>query len=196
MRGIKPREGVEVMGELMRQEQPQVGVLALNLRQWLQSYPMLAKIAFFTDNITAASSETPAQSRYMLKHLLSNEEADIETYLQTLVAATLCLKASQIDPYRPFTSLGFDSLMTLELRNRLENDLGERLSTALFWSYPTISALAEYLKKRFAPLSDSVPDIQVSIAKQGDEIKNGSLASILQEVEQLSDNDVRHLLKD
>ena len=45
-------------------------------------------------------------------------------------------------------SLGLDSLMALELRNRLEASLGITLPAALVWAYPTISALAEALCER------------------------------------------------
>ena len=45
-------------------------------------------------------------------------------------------------------SLGLDSLMALELRNRLETSLGITLPVALVWAYPTISGLAGALCER------------------------------------------------
>jgi phthiocerol/phenolphthiocerol synthesis type-I polyketide synthase C len=45
-------------------------------------------------------------------------------------------------------SLGLDSLMALELRNRLEASLGITLPAALIWAYPTISGLAGALCER------------------------------------------------
>ena len=54
-------------------------------------------------------------------------------------------------------SLGLDSLMALELRNRLEATLDITLPIALVWAYPTISALAGALCERmgYAPMTES-----------------------------------------
>jgi acyl carrier protein len=59
----------------------------------------------------------------------------------------LGLAAARIDVQRPLGSLGFDSLMTLELHNRLESSLGVLLSATVAWNHPTISALAEHLAR-------------------------------------------------
>jgi phthiocerol/phenolphthiocerol synthesis type-I polyketide synthase C len=53
-----------------------------------------------------------------------------------------------IDHNRPLETLGLDSLMGLELRNRLEATLGITLPVALVWAYPTISDLATALCER------------------------------------------------
>jgi phthiocerol/phenolphthiocerol synthesis type-I polyketide synthase C len=45
-------------------------------------------------------------------------------------------------------SLGLDSLMALELRNRLEASLGATLPATLLWAYPTITDLAGALCER------------------------------------------------
>ncbi|MCZ1007404.1 acyl carrier protein [Streptomyces lydicus] len=41
----------------------------------------------------------------------------------------------------PLRSLGLDSLMSLELRNRLEASLATRLSPTLLWKHGTLSRL-------------------------------------------------------
>ena len=78
-----------------------------------------------------------------------------------------------IDHDRPVESLGLDSLMGLELRNRLETNLGTTLPAALVWAYPTITDLAAALCERLGyepsePLSGApkTSDAQPSLSDE------------------------------
>jgi hypothetical protein len=47
--------------------------------------------------------------------------------------------------HEPVRGLGLDSLMSLELRNRIEAALDLKLSVTLLWAHSTLSALTLYL---------------------------------------------------
>src|SRR5262249_29513931 len=54
--------------------------------------------------------------------------------------------------------LGMDSLMAVELRNRLQSDLdGITLSTAAIFDHPTVEALAEHLRDKLFVAQPAVP---------------------------------------
>ena len=69
-------------------------------------------------------------------------------WLRQQMAAVLRLDAERVPEDKPVRSLGLDSLMALELRNRLERQLHMKLSATLVWNYPTIAKLAVFLHKR------------------------------------------------
>ena len=61
------------------------------------------------------------------------------------VSTVLRLLVSQVDPTRALRQLGVDSLLAIELRNRLERITQMRLPGTLIFSYPTVNAIADHL---------------------------------------------------
>ena len=96
-------------------------------------------------------------------------------------AQILRVAPSQLTPETPFQELGFDSLMAIELRGRLERALDLRLSAALIYAHPTPEALAGALLERLerdAP-ADNEPPTDDSDAL--DALDEAELAELLQE---------------
>ncbi|MFD7061163.1 SDR family NAD(P)-dependent oxidoreductase [Streptomyces sp. NPDC059906] len=74
--------------------------------------------------------------------------ADLLALTRTEIAVVLGRGGEQIDPDRNFRELGFDSLLAVELRNRLKTATGMSLPAAVVFDYPTPAALADYLRER------------------------------------------------
>jgi myxalamid-type polyketide synthase MxaE and MxaD len=99
---------------------------------------------------SAASPKGPSFRATLAEADASARTELLELHLQEQLAQVLRLPISRLDPVKPLGSLGLESLMALELRNRLERTLGVKLSATLVWNHPTIRALAAYLLGRLA----------------------------------------------
>jgi len=69
----------------------------------------------------------------------------LEEHVREQMARVLRLEAAKIPAKAPLSSLGFDSLIAIEFRNRLESTLGLELQATLVWAHPTLMELIEHL---------------------------------------------------
>jgi acyl carrier protein len=53
----------------------------------------------------------------------------------------------KLDPNQGLATFGMDSLMTIELKNRLQVGVGRTLPSTLVFDYPTVVALADYIER-------------------------------------------------
>jgi NADPH:quinone reductase-like Zn-dependent oxidoreductase/acyl carrier protein len=98
----------------------------------------------------------------MVQRLSALPEAERHRMLVDLVRATAATVLGHdghdaVPPDQAFNTLGFDSLSTVELRNRLAGATGLRLPSTLAFDHPTPVALARYLRDNLLP-PESVPD--------------------------------------
>ncbi|WP_158710731.1 type I polyketide synthase [Streptomyces rimosus] len=102
-----------------------------------------------TGVVDAAVAGT-APIRDAITELASGEErrAALEKALQEQIAKVVRLPAHRIPLDRPLRGLGIDSLMSVELRNRLEKAFGIPLSATLIWNHPTIHDIAPFLAEK------------------------------------------------
>ncbi|MFI5758409.1 SDR family NAD(P)-dependent oxidoreductase [Streptomyces sp. NPDC051569] len=135
-------------------DQQVVGYVPLNLRQWFDAYPDTA--AQKSWHLLRRALQEGGSSAAAGGEFRSLFEAADDTARQSLVegrvrevaARVMRMDPKAIDRETPFKSLGLDSLMSLELRNRLESAFGLQLSPTLLWTYGNTRALSGVLGER------------------------------------------------
>ena len=148
---INPQQGLKAFEELVRQDlnfgmvaSVDWPVLADNFEE---APPFLAELLPREDEGETSDSEGTPDLLSQLRELTAEaREQALVPFLQREVQAVLRLPSAP-SPAVGFFDLGMDSLMSVELRNRLNRTLaGENvLSNTAVFDYPNIAALASHL---------------------------------------------------
>ncbi|MER5646398.1 type I polyketide synthase [Streptosporangium sp. NPDC002524] len=148
-----------------------------------------AGTASSTASLTASSVTSLVSSPVtsLAEELADRPEADQLRRLLTLVRSTAATVLGHpdldaIDPDRGFLDGEFDSLSSIELRNRLDKLTGLRLPTTLVFDHPTPLALAAYLRTRLVPARTPEPEAEldrVEAALTGEDLDPGTRERVL-----------------
>jgi len=158
--------------------------------------------------IQDASLEAPAENgKHIRESLLAVEPLErqqlLEHYILGKIAAALKISPSRLDAQQPLNSLGLDSLTAVELKNWIETELNVEVPITIFLQEPTIAQFSTQLLDQLTASQDGRLQASwlVDTRDQGNgstsapgEISQHDAAQLLQQLDQLSDEQVEALL--
>ncbi|MDJ0569456.1 MAG: type I polyketide synthase [Pleurocapsa sp. MO_192.B19] len=146
---IAPEQGLQLLGKLLAVKRPQVGVMSIDWSKFLRQLPSEIVSPFLESfhNESKSSSKQELQFLRQLETVAVSERWHLlREHIRSQLAKVLGLNSpEQIDLQQGFAELGMDSLMAVELRNRLQSSLGCSIPSTLAFDYPTVEALVNYL---------------------------------------------------
>lgn len=77
--------------------------------------------------------------------VLAKDKDGIVRWMTDRLAAELGVRSDEVDVTVPFAALGVDSILGVSLAGELADELSIEVPATMFWDYPTIDQLAEYL---------------------------------------------------
>jgi NAD(P)-dependent dehydrogenase (short-subunit alcohol dehydrogenase family)/acyl carrier protein len=152
---ISPEQGLGILGILLERDFTQIAVIAIEWDRLFQNDPAASKLAMFSElaegyeSRPEARKETDAEVLQALRALPEGEHRHfLMDFLSQAIARTLKLGPGfVIEPQQKLFELGLDSIMAIEMKNRLERSLGRSFSATLLFLHPTVEGLADHLLK-------------------------------------------------
>lgn len=199
---ILPKQGVEILGQLLQEDITQVLVLPADWLQVGRAYPGLSKLPLLMELVTAKIDEcqhiaadrgTVSLTRHrLLSTKLEERQNLLESYIREQLAREMELSPTRLDIHQPLNTLGIDSLMAVELKNQLEVNLQIDVSIAQLLQGSTISQLSAQLLDKLTE-KNSQPPNSLSKAVTSQSSKEEA-EQLLNQLDRLSDPEIDTLL--
>ena len=180
LQGFSPQKGLAALERLLPSGIAQAAVLAIRWENFAAQWPSGARAAFFAEVFPAAQA-APAISA--APALVSQLESAAPTAREELLRAHLLAQVAGVMRFgadyalqadQGFFKLGMDSMMAVELKNRLQKQLGRSLRSTLAFDYPNVNALTRYLLAELFPAAPPTEDTRALAEVQAlskDELK-------------------------
>jgi myxalamid-type polyketide synthase MxaD len=198
---IAPKQALEILGRLLGQSAAQVLSVPVNWKQYREFYPagsaspLLAELAR-----EEAETPRPAGRRGERRDaLLAAEPAErrqlLQSYLSEQVARVLGLSPSKLDVQQPLSHLGLDSLMAVELKNRIAVDLEVNVPVVKFLQgFSVDQAVTQILDQLATEVANPTLPLAAAVTQPKEHIDPGDAEQLLGNLDQLSDEKVDSLL--
>ena len=173
MQRIAPEAGMAILGQILESSEAQAGVIPVDWARFFNhdlqigQAPVLA--ALRQTHGAEASSEHASEWFETLRAMAPKPRLQqIQEKLRGLVMRVLKL-AEAPTGQRGFFDMGMDSLMALDLRSKLQAELGFSLPSTLVFEQPSIDAMSAFLAANYFEGVPTQPDQATRAAEDADQ---------------------------
>jgi acyl transferase domain-containing protein len=170
---------LEALERLLEDDAVQAGVMPVDWTAWERSYGSLAVAPYLSLLISekglgvqTCQNDGEVRDRILAAHSESRGTI-VSQYLANQVARIIKLPSASVDFEKSISNMGFDSLMSIELKNRIDMDLKVSVAMARLIQGPTLRELTGWVIQLLAtgkPVDDAV-----IVASSTDEFEEGEL---------------------
>ncbi|MBF2058297.1 MAG: alpha/beta fold hydrolase [Cyanobacterium sp. T60_A2020_053] len=147
---ISAEGAVNLLGKLLQENNPQVGILNIDWQKISQNFPPSPYLQKLIPTSTDEEKQGLIFQRLQTTTDIKARENILIDYLRETIAKILHQDKNEIKAEDSLVDLGMDSLMVMEAINHLKTDLNIMLYPREIYERPQLFALASYLADEFA----------------------------------------------
>ena len=176
---IDPQSGIRALEIAMKTDSAQIGILPINWNKFAEKY----NISFVNELLKTERSientdiQIDSENDLISRLKLSDEANQFEIlidYFRTLISKIMGLEPDDMEVEIPLNMIGLDSLMAIELKNKVNIDLGVDLNLVRYMEETNIIQLANELKEQLHGVLNSKKDF-LSVLKSNPAEKHNEL---------------------
>jgi acyl carrier protein len=146
---IPTAAGLAALRELLETDATQAAVMPIDWAALVKAYPGFAADTFLQSQVATAQhglDERDRGDRTFAARIAEAADPEsraeaLRSYLHNEAARVLGFVPARLDREAPLSSFGFDSLMAVQLKNRIETDLGLVIPMIEFLQGPSVEQL-------------------------------------------------------
>jgi acyl carrier protein len=205
---LPSQQGLKMLGLLLRQQALQVAIAPVDWQKWSKlhaagSLPRFSPVVGEAVSEQSQADDLKGEGDSLINSILAAEPAErqplVASCISEQVARVLLTSTHKLDIEQPLTALGLDSLMAVELSNRIKNELGVDVPTVKLIQGPSIAQLATQVSEQLTPDgSTSSTSLITSNLSESKATKNEApteeAMQMLAKLDQLGDAEIDALL--
>ena len=148
-----------------------------------------------TPSLTDVPAPAPSNRAQQIGLLPEEQrEAALTAYLCEQLGYTFQVDPDTIALQEPLTQMGFDSLMALELKNRVEHELKVKISVRSFLEGPTIAGLVTLLLPQLSAPADEDTALSEVVARVIEDMSPEEAVEFAEKLESMSDQEIEEFI--
>jgi acyl carrier protein len=110
----------------------------------------------------------------------------VESWMTEWLIARAGVQPSDVDLERSFADYGLDSMTAVEMSGEIEDWSGVELTPVVAWNHPTVARLSSFIVDQLLGIGGG--------QQRASGVSAAELTDLLDEIEQLSDEEINHAL--
>ncbi len=190
---IKPEIGVSALEKILAANITQISVIDWDWQKYLAQLTtprnFFAELSKTASSATMDSSAAPEILQELQQASLEKRRQILSTLVHDTVRRTLGIHESvYLDAAKPLADQGLDSLMAVQMRNALGNNLRQALPVSLAFNYPTVNDIMEYVEALMDKALGTVESSTAALrSPQIDDSASSSAHALLADLDKLLD---------
>ena len=151
---LKRSQGLKILDRLiLSQFESEIGVFSIDWQQYKKQFNERT-IPFLMKNLTNGVKLSPQpdaenlnNTNMPVKIINPHSQEDVKDILLSEISKVLSIDKDEIGEEEPLIEIGLDSLMAVQLRNDLSKKLNKTLPITMFFDYPSLKQVLNFLSK-------------------------------------------------